>query len=255
MISNLGTQLEWNKTLVEKGYAKSTDYLLLKIELNNQRIAQSENLRQFKSNLVQLNSICGIDDTNFIYIDSVSLSISNNASDFNFLKQYELDSLETINQLDLFETKYDPKVQVFFNTGLNAVEINNIQRKFGISAGINFQLPIFDGGQKDINRQKSKIFMSNIEHYKSFTEINIENQRKNARSKIQSIKKNLEQLNSDLEEYNKIILTSQNELKNGNLSMIEYLTILRNFIDLRQSKIEMEINMLLEINNFNYWNQ
>jgi hypothetical protein len=47
---------------------------------------------------------------------------------------------------------------------------------------------------------------------------------------------------------------SINGLQKGDISMIEYLTLLRNFIDLKKSKIDKEINYQTEINNYNYWN-
>jgi hypothetical protein len=37
--------------------------------------------------------------------------------------------------------------------------------------------------------------------------------------------------------------------------MIDYLSILRNFIDLRKNKIEKEIALQTEINNYNYWTE
>ena len=36
--------------------------------------------------------------------------------------------------------------------------------------------------------------------------------------------------------------------------MIEYLNILRNFLELKRTKIETETNLQMEINNYNYWN-
>jgi hypothetical protein len=50
-------------------------------------------------------------------------------------------------------------------------------------------------------------------------------------------------------------MISNKQLSVGDISMIEYLSILRNYIDLRKTKIEKEINLQLEINNFNYWNE
>lgn len=255
LVDNLVNQLKLTENLVEQGYVKSTDYLLLKIELKNQRITENENFQQFRSDLLQLNSLCGIRDTNVVYIDSVSLNISNTKTNFSFIEQYNLDSLNTVNQQYLFETKYDPKVELFFNTGLNAVELNGIQRKFGLSAGINFQIPILDGGQKNITRQQNQISLNSISEYKSYAQLNIANQKRMSLTKINDMRNNLKATISQIDDYKKLISISLSELKNGDITMIEYLTILKNYIDLRKTKIEKEINILVEINNFNYWNE
>jgi hypothetical protein len=74
---------------------------------------------------------------------------------------------------------------------LNAVEIDNIQRRFGLSAGINLSLPIFDGGQKDITRQQSTIAENITSDFKNYAAKNIYIRRKDAENKIYSLRKNI----------------------------------------------------------------
>jgi outer membrane protein TolC len=165
-----------------------------------------------------------------------------------------LDSLAIENQQQIFETKYQPQISLFFNTGLNAVELNNIKRKFGLSAGVNFSLPIFDGSQRSITQQQTKVSIESINNYKYNFQIVLDNQRNNSLKKIESLKTNLNNLTKQIESYNTIIKISERELQQGQLSMIEYLTILKNFSDFKKNKITAETNYQLEINNFNYWN-
>ena len=56
------------------------------------------------------------------------------------------------------------------------------------------------------------------------------------------------------DDYQNLIKISKQQLEKGNLSMIEYLTLLRNYIDLQKNMINTEINYQMEINNYNYWN-
>ena len=254
VVHNIEEQLKILSELVERGYTQSQNYLLLKIELQSQQIALKENLQQYKSELLQLNSLCGIKDTQTVFIDSVHIEMNSVKTNFNFLDKFKLDSLAVENQQALFETKYQPQVKLFFNTGLNAVEWDGIHRKFGLSAGIDFQLPIFDGGQKDITRQQNKISISSILNYKQFSSTNIENQRQSIISNIQLIKNNLESINTQLKDYHELIDLSDKQLQRGDISMIEYLTILRNFIEIQKAKIEKETELQSEINNYNYWN-
>ncbi len=252
---NLSNQLKITGDLVENGYVKAQDYLLLKVELKTQQINLNEMLQNYKSGLMQLYSLCGIKDTQIVEIDSVNLKpIKPVSAQSNFLTKFYLDSLNTVNQQKLFETKYRPQVNLFFNAGLNAVEINDIQRKFGISAGIDFSMPILDGGQKDITRQQTYLAGKTLGEYKNYLSENIFTQRQNAEVRISSLKKNLADLKEQIGDYQNLLSISKKQLDEGNLSMIEYLTLLKNYIDIKTNKINTEMNYQLEISNYNYWN-
>ncbi len=252
--NNLSDQLKITGNLVEKGFAKASDYLQLKIEIKTQSIEKDQTWQNYKSGLSQLYSLCGIKDTQAVMIDTAALNMNEVKSSSNFLTQFHLDSLNAAAQQNVFETKYKPQVSLFFNAGLNAVELNDIQRKFGISAGINFSLPLLDGNQKDITRQQTYLSEQTLSDYKNYLAGNILVRRKDSEYRITSLKKNLNDLKEQLIDYKKLLDLSDSQLQQGNLSMIEYLTLIRNYIDLQKNEITTEINYQLEISNYNYWN-
>ena len=255
IVGNLKDQLSITGKQVQNGYAKAQDYLLLKVEFTTQQINLNEARQNYKNSLMQLYALCGIKDTLVVKIDSVNLEQNEvRQGNSNFLTKFYLDSLSTAYQQNLFETKYQPQIGLFFNAGLNAVELDNIQRKFGISAGINFSLPLLDGGQKDITRQQSSIAEKTLGDYKGYLSQNIYIQRKNTDEKINTLKNNLSEMESQLKDYNNLINISRNQLQEGNMSMVDYLTLLRNYFDLEQKHITTLINYQMEINNYNYWN-
>ena len=252
---NLENQLKITEGMVENGFANTQDYLLLKIELKTQNINLNEARQNYKSGIMQLYALCGIKDTETVTIDSVGLSMKEaGGRNSNFLKQYKLDSLNAAVQQKIFETKYDPQISLYFNAGLNAVELNNIQHKFGISAGLDFSIPILDGGQKNLTRQQTIIAEKSLSDYKNYFSKNLFTQRSNSLARIKTLRKNLQNLDEQINDYKKVLKISESQLKQGNLSMIEYLTLLRNYIDLQKNKITAEINYQLEISNYNYWN-
>jgi outer membrane protein TolC len=255
IVNNLKDQLSITGKQVQNGYAKAQDYLLLKVEFTTQQINLNDARQNYKNSLMQLYALCGIKDTSIVKIDSVNLlqnKVKKGSS--NFLRKYFLDSLSTAYQQDLFETKYQPQVDLFFNAGLNAVELDNIQRKLGISAGINFSLPLLDGGQRDITRQQNTIAERTLGDYKNYLSRNIFIQRKNTTEKISTLKNNLTKMESQLKDYNNLLNISRNQLEEGNMSMIDYLSLFRNYFDLEQKHITTLINYQMEINNYNYWN-
>ncbi len=252
--SNLEKQLKITEDLVTKGLAKAHDYLLLKVETRSRKINLDQTWQNYINGLFQLYSMSGISDTQTVFIDTVSLSLSDTANQSNFLTQYYLDSLSTIAQQNVFEIKYLPQIKLFFNTGLNAIELNEIQRRFGLSAGVNLSLPIFDGDQKNITRQQSLIAEKITLDFKDYAAKNIFIQRRDAENRIKSLRKNLDDFKTQVEDYQKLLDISLEQLDKGNLSMIEYLTELRNYIDLQKDYISTQINYQLEISNYNYWN-
>lgn len=252
--NNLNDQLNISGNLVSKGLVKAQDYLLLKIELKSQQIDLEQTWQNYKSGLLQLYSLCGVRDTQTVMIDTVSLNLPGTVSGSGFLTQYYIDSLDAENQQKIFEDKYNPQVNLFFNAGLNAAEVNDIQRKFGLSAGINFSMPILDGNQKDITRQQSYISEQTLTQYKDYLTGSIAAKRIDSGNRIKSLKKNLNDLNSQISDYKKLLDISVRQLRQGNLSMIEYLTLLKNYIELRKDNIAAGINYQLEISNYIYWN-
>jgi outer membrane protein TolC len=253
-VSNLEEQRKLISGMVEKGYSTLRDYLLIKIESENQSISLEDILQQYQSSLFQLYVLCGIQDTTVVQIDSVSLNPTPIINRSDFMKKFEIDSLFAASEQTLFETKYHSQVNVFLNTGLGAVELDRIERKFGMSAGVNLSLSLFDGNQKHITRQQNLLALQTIRESKRFYETTVAHQRKSAESRIQSLQKNIERLSKSIDDYQKLLDMTSNQLRQGGVSMIEYLTLLKNDIEIKKNKIDLEINLLLEINNYNYWN-
>jgi len=251
---NLQKQVTMTAGLVEHGFVKAQDFLLIKIELKNQQSIATETWRKYKTGLTQLNSLCGLQDTSSVLLDNVKLEATDQVTQSHFSTKYSIDSLALQNQQELFETAYQPKVNLFFNTGLNAVGLNNMQRKFGLSAGINFSLPLFDGNQKEITRQQNDLYGKSIRQNREYFEKNLFLQRQNGREKLNSLKTTLNDLQDQIDNYDQVILMAKAEVEKGTQTMLEYLTLLKNYLELKKNKIITEINYQLEINNYNYWN-
>ena len=254
LTSYLKEQMQILGKLVESGSANQSEFLLLSIEGENQKIAANDYYSQYKTNLLTLNSLCGIKDTNVVMIDSVSLRINKEVNGSTLFKKFELDSLSIQNQQQIFETKYQPQISIFFNTGLNAIELNNIQRKFGMSAGINFSLPVFDGNQSSLTWQQNQISSETLKSFKTNFATQLSNQRNSVVMRLENLRNTINNFSKQIESYKVIIKMSERELQQGQLSMIEYLTILKNYIELQKNNITTNINYQIEVNNYNYWN-
>lgn len=246
--------LKITEELVSKGLVKQSDYLLLKIEVENQKIVAAQYLNEFRKNQSELNALCRLKDTSTVNLTVAELNYESTKSGSNFYKQFVMDSLLISNQQEIFETKYKPQVNLFFNTGLNAVELEGIQRKFGLSAGINFSLPIYDGGQKSLTQQQTQISLNTVNVFRENQTITVMNKSKNAKTQIEFYERNLKSISNQISNYEQMLKISQAELMRGQLSMIEYITLIKNYLELKKNEVTATCNYQLAINQYNYWN-
>ncbi|MDP4176063.1 MAG: TolC family protein, partial [Bacteroidota bacterium] len=254
LIDTLKQQLNITRSLMLKGLAKETDYLLLKVELANEQIASGQAFSLYKSSLYELNSLCGLADTSTVELKEIELTRSSAVNESNFLRQYSLDSMLVVSQQNITETKYLPQFNIFANAGLNAVELTGIERKFGMSAGFNFSLPIFDGNQKGITRQQSEISARIIGEQKENQKVILQNKKNEISGQIENYSHNMRAISAQLNDYTNVIRLSHSELIHGQMNMVEFLTILRNFLELKKNEIQTYTAYQQMINQFNYWN-
>jgi outer membrane protein TolC len=247
-------QLELSESLLNKGLIKQSDFLFLKIELDNQNISAANNFNNFRKNLSDLNTICGLKDTASVNLSYTNLDYSKDTKGNNFIKQYRIDSLQISNQQEVLETKYKPQVNLFFNTGLNAVELNDIQRKFGLSAGINFSLPVYDGNQNSLTRQQTQISLNTVSAYKENQTISIKNKIKASGEEIVLSWKNLESLTNQINNFSRLLIFAKAELMHGQRTMTDFITLIKSYIELKETKVETECDYQKSINQYNYWN-
>jgi outer membrane protein TolC len=252
--ANLEEQLRLTGEMMEKGYVATSDYVLLQIEAKKQDVDLRNTRQQYKSDLLQLYAVCGMEDTAIVDIEPVALSPAAAKETSNFTEKYVLDSLAVAAEQTLFEAKYQPQLRLFVNTGLNAVELQDIERKFGLGAGVDLLLPLFDGRQRTLTREQNRIAQRTISEYRRFSETNIALQRRNVISQLESLQEDIESLAGQIQDYRRLLETSAKQLQQGNMSMIDYLTVLRGFTDLRRNQIETELNYQLAVSNYNYWN-
>lgn len=250
----LNKQREFVRKLADRGVMRITDLELLSLEIKNQDFLFNTLDIQYRQAIMQLNADAGIADTAMVRLDSMSLDIAQINDQSVFLQQFRIDSLSAENDQAVFETRYVPQVNVFANGGLNAVELNNIYRKVGVSAGIHISWLFRDGGQKNINAQQNEIRKMTAQNQRQFMQNQIANNRMNNALILQQSLQNIEVLDAQLTGYEKTMTSYRQEFALGQLSVIDYLNVVRTYADLQQQKAQLEVQLLIIINEINYWN-
>ena len=252
--AGLAGQRELVRKLADRGIMRVTDLELLNLEIQNQEFQQDMLRAQFRQAFITLGTDAGIVDTTLSRLEPVQLVLSDAEERSLFLEPFRLDSLNAQNDQSVFETRYLPQVNIFGNAGVNAVEVNNMYRKIGFSAGVHFSWLINDGRQGDIHAQQNELRLLVARNQSEFSNRQIQHNRRNNELLLQQNRQNIDQLEKQLVGYRQLLEIYKQEFSIGQLSVIDYLALLRTYVGLHQQKDLMEIQLQLIINELNYWN-
>jgi len=254
MLGILTEQKDMLTKLVQASIYKQSDLTLLNIEYQT-TLAQLITFKaNYKRDLIDLNILCGIADTAIVQLQNIELNITNNNATSMFLQKYDLDSLNLMAQQKNFELKYKPQLSLFANTGLNAVYAPTITNRFGVSAGFSFTYNFFDGNQKNINQNKTSTSLQTVTKYKSYF-LNQNNLRKHKIStELQSYKVRIGIAKQQLQDYDVLLNSYKKEIMLGQLSIINYVTVLKNLATANRDYTLLFTQQQSIINAYNYWN-
>lgn len=240
--------------LVESGIAKQSDLSLLNIEQKTQQAALNTFRATYRRDLMDLRVLCGITDTTYQILSDIDLIPGEDVTVSMWTERYRLDSLNLIAAQKVFELKYKPLVSAFANTGLNAVYAPTIPNRFGLSAGINFTMNLTDGKQRDITQQRTAVLMKTTQLYKNFFYSQNTVRKNRILTELKSIGERLTLTEDQLKEYQKLLEFYKQELSRGQISVINYITTLKNMAVSQRDFVILNTNKELLINLYNYWN-
>lgn len=240
--------------LVDNGIAKQSDLSLLTIEQKTQQAALNTFRATYRRDLMDLRVLCGVTDTTYQVLDPINLQRQQDVAVSHFTERYRLDSLNLIAAQNLFELKYKPVLGVFANAGLNAVYAPTIPNRFGMSAGVNFVMTLTDGRQRKITQQRTAVLMKSTTLYKNFF-YNQNGVRKNRiLTELESIEERLTLTEDQLKEYQRLLEFYKQELSIGQISVINYISTLKNMAVTQRDFVLLQTNRELLVNLYNYWN-
>jgi len=257
VISLLQKQEKMLQPLVQQGLVHVTDLQQIDIEIRRLHIEQTTAQSDYINSLKQLNVLSGIQDSPDVELLAPPLAQdTSHLGRSQFLEQFRLDSLQLSIQEKVQELKYRPTLSVMTTAGLNssrAAQPTGLRSNYGYSIGLHFSTVLYDGGQKDLNRQKITVARRSVTGHRS----NLANERaanlRSLRQQLQQVNEQLARMNQQMKSYQNLLNTYSAELTRGELSIIDYLTVLRNYLDSRNQQQQLQGTHLQLINEFNYW--
>ena len=239
---------------VKNGVCKQTDYLSLQIETQAQEILINQLSGQFRKEQMILNKLCGLNDTSRIDLEEPHLTIKGTADISkapNYI-QYKIDSIRIENERSAIDIRYKPKINWFADAGILTSDPWNFYRHLGYSAGLSLSIPVYDGKQKIIEKQK-------LEYNENSRRVYQDNYRNQYYQQVQQLEEELRSLNETSDRIKKQLDTSdqlvkalKDQLEAGIIMMTDYINAIRNFKSINRNLILINIQKLQIINEMNF---
>jgi hypothetical protein len=257
-VTILRDQLLKQKEVIEifaiKGIYKRSDILLIDIEIQRQNTELSNLQAIYNRNIYKLNDLCGISSNVPAKLTNPNIEIKPEIQQSQFLEQFRLDSLKEVTDLQVANLKYKPQFNLYGNTGLMAIELDGIQRKFGFGVGVTMAVPLYDGNQKKYTRQQTDVNLRVIDNYKQNFLVQKSNRQQGILSDLKLIEQKNNQIRAQLTNYEKLLELYKIDLQTGELPLINYLNVVKSYTEAKNSLTISETNKLLIINENNYYN-
>lgn len=250
-------ELQLMKQLVDQGIYKQSDYLSLLIEKQAQEIVSQQLQTQYRKDFQILNQICGNADSvpEKLELPAIQSTLQFDLASSPLLIQYKIDSLRIDNDKKAVDIRYVPKLNWFADAGFMASDPASIYRHFGVSAGFNLNFPIYDGHQKKIDYQKLDVSENTRQSYLNFNKNQLSVQVKQLNAELDDSKKVEENLKQQLKTINELVTLSKLQLNAGNTTIVEFVAVLRNYIDINRSYNQAIVQTLQITNELNYYLQ
>lgn len=244
------------RRLVENGMARKSDLELLAIEQEANTGLRLSYLQSYRTHLTDLNLMCGISDTTDIVLTDIDIRLNpaHEGGESLFTEQYRLDSMATAASLRSFRLQYRPKLDLFVNGGLQTGSLHGIYRHFGWSAGLTFTWTIFDGKQRRYKEYQAELQQRSIRAYMDNAEYRRRIRLGQCLSEIEKYGIRMEAVERQLAGYDSVLSVYAKEIQAGQMSVLDYITVLRNRIQAEKDRMLLQTNMKLAIAAYNYWN-
>ena len=251
-------QLENRKPLVDalvkQGLLQQNDYLLLDIQLTT----NSNDLKQlefaYNNGIALLKNLSLISDTTLFILGKPSITINPGPLDYYNVLKFKLDSLNLATQENVFNSKYKPQVSLLGSTGINAADIRNVPHNIGLAAGVHVSIPISDGNQRKLYHRQNAVLLSNQRIYLDNATLLRQNNLRNAKQQIEQWRQTIEMAKEPIQKQELLLDIIKDKVIKGQVTVMDYINALQEYAVLQKNKALAETNLLLYINQYNYYN-
>ena len=252
----LAKENEIVKQFVKNGIAKQTDYLSLLVETQSQEILVNQLKSQYWKDLMLLSQLCGLNDSIWYELTEPKLEIKGTpdiAKSPSYIK-YKIDSIRIENEKMAINIRYKPKVNWFADAGFLTSNPWNFYKHFGYSAGLSLNIPVYDGKQRGIEKQKLELNENSRKAYENTYYKQYFQQIQQLNLELKALNELSAQIETQLKTSEQLVNTLKEQLEAGIIQMTDYINAIKNFkttsrninlINIQKKQVINELNFVL----------
>jgi len=254
LLSNQGSIL---KKLTENNTYRQADYLTFLVTLKQEELQIKQLQIQYKNDFAMLNYVCGIFDTSASVLDAPDVSLQHlpDPSASSFFLRYTTDSLKLENEIKMINYNYNPKLNGFANAGFSSSFLYQAYKNFGFSVGLNLNVPIYDGHQKNLLQQKVRLLSQTSSEYKDFFARQYDQQIAQLKQQLNATESLIADINDQIKYSEGLINVNGKLLETGDAKIADFVIAINNYLSAKNLLTQNNINRMQIINQLNYWNR
>lgn len=244
------------KKLAQTGTYRQTDYLTFLVTLQQQELLLKQLRGQYQYNFAQLNYLCGVTDTTFTPMEDPALHIDHLPALENtvFFRQFEIDSLKLRNSDKSIDLLYRPKINLYTDGGFNSTLAIDPYKNFGVSAGLNLVVPIYDGHQRKMQHDKVAIAEATRKNYQDFFSRQYYQQLQQLAQQLGTTMELIDQASKQISYAEGLMEANKALLVHGDVRIADYVIAINNYLNAKNIITQNIVNKYQLINQINYWN-
>ncbi|MEO5642633.1 MAG: TolC family protein [Bacteroidia bacterium] len=245
------------ENFVNQGIYRQTDFLALDLEIKIQELRIQQLLVQYKTDLGELNALCGIEDTAYYELTIPGITTFSGFKQpyvSPFILQFRLDSMRITNSRQMIDIRYRPHLNWFADGGLQASRLSFPEKNVGFSFGLSYIIPIYDGRKRGFEYQKLSIDEQIRRNYQDFFTLQQRIRINQLKIQISGTENLIVREKSLLKTSDALITANKLLLEKGQSSISEFILAVKNNMEIKQQLNQAESTRLQLNNELNYWN-
>ena len=243
------------KQLTQHSVYKQTDYLLFSATVKQQELVLLQLKQQYQNDLGMLYYIAGETDTTTVHLQKPNITLKDNTQNNKsiFFKNFENDSIKLQNQNRQIDFAYKPSISLLADAGYLSSFAVLPYANIGFSVGFGITVPIYDGGQRTLQHQKTSAALETNLAYKNNFKKQYQQQLLLLNQKLKQTQQLEKALQQQLKITETLIEAQKKLLLTGDAQITDFVLAITSIISIQNSISQNNINRLQVINDINYW--
>ncbi len=159
------------------------------------------------------------------------------------------------NDINILNYSYRPKLSAFANAGFSSSFLYQAYTNFGFSVGMNLNVPIYDGHQRNMLQNKVRLQENTNENYKDFFSRQYDQQIAMLRQQLNGTESLINDIDDQIKYAEGLINVNGKLLETGDAKISDFVIAINNYLTAKNLLTQNNISRMQIINQINYWNR